>query len=80
MKWLSRTLALKEHTDNFHHRYSWDEFERFGEDEHHFFLYVSEIFAIILKKEPSNLSAVERGEYQGYLREKIHKINERNIS
>ncbi|WP_371068854.1 YcxB family protein [Sediminibacillus sp. JSM 1682029] len=72
--------GIERTTDNFHDRYSWDEFERVGEDEHHFFLYVSELFAVILKKEPSNLSVAEREEYQRYIREKVNWMNQGGTS
>ncbi|QTN01135.1 hypothetical protein ERJ70_18690 [Sediminibacillus dalangtanensis] len=65
--------GIERETDNFKDHYSWEDVERIGEDSEHFFLYVSDIFAIILKKETINLSTEEKAEYLKTIRGQTSK-------
>ncbi|QTN00663.1 hypothetical protein ERJ70_16025 [Sediminibacillus dalangtanensis] len=67
--------GLERSTDNFHDHYQWSDFEKITEDDHHFFLYLSDVFAIIIKKESDNLSLDEEKNYHHYIKERMRMVN-----
>ncbi|WP_371068986.1 YcxB family protein [Sediminibacillus sp. JSM 1682029] len=67
-------LGVERNTDNFHDYFDWNTFEKISEDDEYFFLYVSDVFVIILKKKSTNLN-VEEENYHQYIKEQMRKVN-----
>lgn len=52
--------------------FQWDELVKFTEDEKRYFLYLSDLNAITIKKEPYNMNEKEIMEYQAFIKTKAN--------
>ncbi|KNE19381.1 YcxB family protein [Virgibacillus pantothenticus] len=51
----------------------WDELKQLKEDEKRYFLYLTDLHAITIKKEPENMNIEEVKAYQEFIKRKVNK-------
>ncbi|MFD1173012.1 YcxB family protein [Oceanobacillus picturae] len=67
---LSEEELIKE-SNNLTEKIQWDDLKEFKEDETRYFLYITDLHAITIKKEPDNLSEEEIKKYQAFIKRKV---------
>jgi len=72
----SFTLKLTEEefikeSRNLTEKFQWDELDRLAEDEKRYFLYLTDLNAITIKKEPDNMNEEDILEYQSFIKRKM---------
>lgn len=67
---LSEEELIKE-SNNLTEKIQWDDLKGFKEDETRYFLYITDLHAITIKKEPDNISEEEIKKYQAFIKRKI---------
>lgn len=68
---LSEDKIIKE-SQHLTEKIQWNELVRFTEDEKRYFLYLSDINIITIKKEPDNMNTKEIMEYQAFIKTKVN--------
>lgn len=55
----------------FTEKFRWDEVNMFQEDTERYFLYITDLIAITLKKKPNNMNEAETLEYQAFIKRNV---------
>lgn len=69
---LSEEKLIKE-SHNLTEKFRWDELDRLEEDEERYFLYLTDLTAITIKKEPDNMDEEQIINYQSFIKRKLSK-------
>lgn len=61
------TGIVRELNDKTAH-FDWDHFEKLREDSHHYFLYVSDLQGLIIRKEPGSINEKDKAAFHDFIR------------
>lgn len=50
--------------------FDWGQFEKWHEDNHHYFLYVSDLQGLVIPKEPDGINEEEKAPYHDLIRQR----------
>ncbi|BAC12122.1 hypothetical protein [Oceanobacillus iheyensis HTE831] len=65
---------FKKESTNLTEIIKWKDIQKFEDDDDLYFLYITDLRAITIKKEPDNMNHKEVNEYQTYIENKINQI------